>query len=186
MDRVSVFSASALWETFKYLRGGFLQGDANINPWKVSIPRKILKYMMTSSNGNILRVIDLLCGIHRSAVNSPHRGQWRGALMFSLICAWINGWVNNRDAGDLRRHRPHYDVIVMNSSARRKYEFVMGNQNRSTESCEDGAVEKESSSVGSLENMPVQPALMRLLPSKSPKIYGISPWKPSVSVNLQW
>ena len=39
--------------------------------------------------------------------------QWRGALMFSLICAWINGWVNNRGAGDLRRHRAHYDVIVI-------------------------------------------------------------------------
>ena len=33
-------------------------------------------------------------GIHQSSVNSPHKGQWRGALMFSLICAWINGWVN--------------------------------------------------------------------------------------------
>ena len=52
-------------------------------------------------------------GIHRSAVNSPHKGQWRGALMFSLICTWINGWVNNRKAGDLRRHRAHYDVRVM-------------------------------------------------------------------------
>ena len=52
-------------------------------------------------------------GIHRSPVNSPHKGQWRGALMFSLICVWINGWVNNRQAGDLRRYRAHYDVIVM-------------------------------------------------------------------------
>ena len=52
-------------------------------------------------------------GIHRSPVNSPHKGQWRGALMFSLICAWINRWVNNREAGDLRRYRAHYDVIVM-------------------------------------------------------------------------
>ena len=42
-----------------------------------------------------------------------YKGQWHGALMFSLICAWINGWVNNREAGDLRRHRAHYDVIVM-------------------------------------------------------------------------
>ena len=49
----------------------------------------------------------------RSPVNSPHKGQWRGALMFSLICVWINGWVNNREAGDLRRYRTHYDVIVM-------------------------------------------------------------------------
>ena len=52
-------------------------------------------------------------GIHRSPVNSPHKGQWRGALMFSLIRAWINGWVNNGEAGDLRRYRAHYDVIVM-------------------------------------------------------------------------
>ena len=46
-------------------------------------------------------------------VNSPHKGQWRGALMFSLICTWINAWVNNPEAGDLRRHRAHYDVIAM-------------------------------------------------------------------------
>ena len=52
-------------------------------------------------------------GIHRSPVKSPHKGQWRGALMFSLICVWINDWVNNRGAGDLRRYRAHYDVIVM-------------------------------------------------------------------------
>ena len=63
-------------------------------------------------------------GIHRSRwiphtkasevpVNSPHKGQWRGAFMFSLICVWINGWVNNREAGELRRYRPHYDVTVM-------------------------------------------------------------------------
>ena len=52
-------------------------------------------------------------GIHRSPVNSAHKGQWRGALMFSLICAQINDWVNNREAGDLRRRRAHYDVTVM-------------------------------------------------------------------------
>ena len=52
-------------------------------------------------------------GIHRSPVNSLPKGQWRGVLMFSLVCAWINGWVNNRQSGDLRRHRDHYDVIVM-------------------------------------------------------------------------
>ena len=46
-------------------------------------------------------------------VNSPHKGQWRGALMFTLICARINGRVNNSEAGDLRRYRAHYDVIVM-------------------------------------------------------------------------
>ena len=56
-------------------------------------------------------------GIHRSPVNSPHKGQWRGALMFSLICVWINGGVNNREAGDLRRYRTHYDVSVMEDKA---------------------------------------------------------------------
>ena len=52
-------------------------------------------------------------GIHRSPVNFPHKGQWRGALMLCMLCAWINGWVNNRVTGDLRHHRAHYDVIVM-------------------------------------------------------------------------
>ena len=52
-------------------------------------------------------------GIHRSPVNSPHKGQWRGALMFTLIYARINGWVNKREAGDLGRNRAHCDVIVM-------------------------------------------------------------------------
>ena len=52
-------------------------------------------------------------GIHRSPVkNSPHKGQWRRALMFSWICVWKNRWVNNHEADDLKRHRTHYDVIV--------------------------------------------------------------------------
>ena len=55
-------------------------------------------------------------GIRRSTVNSPHKGQWRGALMFTLICDRINGWVNNCEAGDLRRNRAHYDVIVMRAN----------------------------------------------------------------------
>ena len=52
-------------------------------------------------------------GIHRWPVNSPHKGQWRGALMFSFICARIYGWVNNCEAGDSRRHRAYYDVIAI-------------------------------------------------------------------------
>ena len=52
-------------------------------------------------------------GIYRSPVNSLHKGQWRGALVFSLICIWINGWENSREAGDLGRYRAHYYVIVM-------------------------------------------------------------------------
>ena len=52
-------------------------------------------------------------GIQRSSVNFPHKGQWRGALVFSTICACINGWVNNGEAGDFRRHRAHYDLIYL-------------------------------------------------------------------------
>ena len=70
--------------------------------------------MMTSSKWkHFPRCWPFLRGIQRSLVNSPHKGQWGGAVMFSLICAWINGWVNNREAGDLRRHRAHYDVTVI-------------------------------------------------------------------------
>ena len=53
------------------------------------------------------------------AGNSPVPGEFPAqrpvtrALMFYLIFAWINGWVNNREAGDLRRHRADYEIIVM-------------------------------------------------------------------------
>ena len=62
---------------------------------------------------HFLRYWPFVRGIHRSLVNSPHKGQWRGTLMFSLICAWINRWVNNREAGDFRRYRAHYHVICV-------------------------------------------------------------------------
>ena len=68
---------------------------------------------MTSSNGNISALLALCAGNSPSPVNSPHKGQWRGALAFSFIYAGINGWINNREAGDLRSHSAHYDVIVM-------------------------------------------------------------------------
>ena len=58
-------------------------------------------------------------GMHRWPVNSPHKGQWRKALMFSLICAWTNGYANNQDAGDLRCHHANYDVTVMATAHRR-------------------------------------------------------------------
>ena len=77
--------------------------------------KRSMVIMMTSSNGNIFRVTGHLCGEftgHRW-IPHTHKGQWRGALMFSFICVWINGWVNNRKARDLRCYRSHYDVIVM-------------------------------------------------------------------------
>ena len=45
----------------------------------------------------------------------PHKYQWRGGLMFSLICAWINGWVNRGEAGDLRHHCANCDVTLMHN-----------------------------------------------------------------------
>ena len=59
-------------------------------------------------------------GIHLSPDKSPHKGQWPGALMLSLISAWINGWVNNRESSDLRRHRAHYNAILMCNSCQVK------------------------------------------------------------------
>ena len=68
-------------------------------------------------------------GIHRSPVNSPHKGQW--ALMFSLICAWINGWVNNRGAGDfetpshpLWRHSNGGGGMMLSSQNEHKTEYI--------------------------------------------------------------
>ena len=52
---------------------------------------------MTSSNGNFFCVTGHLCG------------EFTGPL----ICVWMNCWVNNNEAGDLRRYCGHYDVTVM-------------------------------------------------------------------------
>ena len=68
---------------------------------------------MTSSDGNMFRVVALCEGNHRSPVISSHQGQWRGTLMFSLICTCNNGWANNRHAGDLTCQSAYYDVTVM-------------------------------------------------------------------------
>ena len=72
--------------------------------------------MMTSSNGNIFALLAICAG------NSPVPGEFpaqrpvmRSFDFYSLICTRINGWVNNGEAGDLTRHRAHYDVIVMTS-----------------------------------------------------------------------
>ena len=74
---------------------------------------------MTSSFGSTFRVTDPLCGEFTGHRWIPLiKGQWRGALMVSLICAWTNGWVNNRDVGDLRCHRPHFDVTLLNEASK--------------------------------------------------------------------
>ena len=70
-------------------------------------------FMKTSSNVNIFRVTGPLCGEFTGYWWIPltKKRQCRGACMFRLICAWINGRVNNREDVNLRRHRAHYVVI---------------------------------------------------------------------------
>ena len=68
---------------------------------------------MTSPNGNIFCVTGHLCGEFTGHQWIPHTKVSDARLYVSLICAWINGWINNREAGDLRRQRAHYYVIGM-------------------------------------------------------------------------
>ena len=78
-------------------------------------PRQVMGFLLCVHNLNhddVIKWKHFPC--YWPFVQSPQKGQWRWALMFSLICAWINGWVNNREPGDLRRHGTHYDVTVMN------------------------------------------------------------------------
>ena len=74
---------------------------------------------MTSSNGNIFRVTGHLCG----EFTVP--GQWRGALIFSLICVWINDWVNNGEAGDLRRYRARNVFLTWRDSVQCGVELLI-------------------------------------------------------------
>ena len=71
-------------------------------------------YMMTSSKGNPFHVTGLLCGEFTGHRWIPLTKASDAELWCFLWSApWINGWVNNREAGDLRRHRAHYDVTAM-------------------------------------------------------------------------
>ena len=73
--------------------------------------------MMTSSNGNIFCVTGPLWGEFTGHRWFPRRKASDAELWYFLWSApWINGWVYNHEAGDLRRHRFHYDVIVMMTS----------------------------------------------------------------------
>ena len=77
-------------------------------------PQSLSYLCVMLSNGNIFRVTGHLCGEFTSPGElGPHKGQRRGVLMFSVICVWIDNWVNNREACHLRRYPAHYDVIVM-------------------------------------------------------------------------
>ena len=77
----------------------------------------------------------------------PHKGQWHGALMFSLICVWINDWVNNRETGDLWHYHAHYDITVM------KYEITWW------VSMYAKSLSKSSNKVGKLRSASLSPEM---------------------------
>ena len=82
----------------------------------VEIPGTVVFYDGVIQLKHFPRFWPFVRGIHRSPVDSPHKGQWRGALKSSLICAWTSDWVNNREPGDLRRHHVHYIATVTSAS----------------------------------------------------------------------
>ena len=65
------------------------------------------------SNGNIFRVTGLLCGEFTGPGEFPTQRPVTRNIDVFFDLRLINGWVYNREAGDLRRHRGHYDVSVM-------------------------------------------------------------------------
>ena len=103
--------AVMVWREDKYLAS--MRNLLSVCHCGGSVSWHFFASMMTSSNGNICRVMAICAGNSLVTGEFPiHRPVTR-SFDVSLICAWINGWVNNREAGDLRRHRAHYDVIVM-------------------------------------------------------------------------
>ena len=82
-------------------------GKLQVNGWQRSCHDDVVKWK------HFPRYWSFVLGIHRSSMNSPHKWQWRGALMFSLIYACIHGWVNTGEASDVRHHRAHYYVTTM-------------------------------------------------------------------------
>ena len=72
---------------------------------KVSIHDDVIKWK------HLPRYWPFVRGIHRSPVNSPHKGQWREALVFSLICSLNNrlskeswGWLFETPSRSLCLH----------------------------------------------------------------------------------
>ena len=71
---------------------------------------------MTSSNGDIFRVTNPLCGEFTGPGEFPAQKQVTRSFDVSLICVWMNDWVNDGEAGDLRRYPAHCDVTVMQNT----------------------------------------------------------------------
>ena len=89
------------------------------------------QHMMTSPNRNIFRVTGPLIGEftgHRRIIR--YKGKWRGALTFSLIFSWTNGWVSNRDACYFKRHRAHYAVIAISNDVEGAFAYFLSPSTR--------------------------------------------------------
>ena len=126
-DLASLISTITLSRSFSYFKAAWQLSCLNLWVWWIARCHDMIVFLYLiealwnrpSCHDDVInwrhfpRYWPFVRGIHRSPVKSPHKGQWRGALMFSLICVWINGWVNSRESGDLRRNCAHYDVIVM-------------------------------------------------------------------------
>ena len=148
MVELSYYGSSIGW-------GEILSPNWKLNPWRTTSHRgvvlqdDVIKWKHFPSYWPFVR------GIHRSPVNSPHKGQWRGALMFSLISSRINGWANNREAGDFLRHCANFDVIVMHNLKRNPSKFedtikpYMANKSRS---CNENITLKRNGTIANNPN----------------------------------
>ena len=108
-----LYCTSSHWKKVKWTMDVLESVSCGSND-AVHLSTPIWWFMMKSSNGTILCITGHLCGEFTGPRWIPHTKASDAELWcFFLICIWINGCVNNRDAGDLRRHRTHHDIIVM-------------------------------------------------------------------------
>ena len=115
-----VMIISSKWRHFRFCVMGYHLMAISQGMIKVHVPildmsleiTNVILRMMTSSNGNIFRVTGHLCGEFTGPRWIPHT-KASDAELWCFLWSAINGWVNNREAGDLRRHRGHYDVMVI-------------------------------------------------------------------------
>ena len=112
-----------------HYHNGIGHGLVNVkNSILLYVDHSILMPMMTSSNGNIFSVTGSFCvefSCHRRMPLT--KASDTGLCFFSLICAWTNGWVNNQNPGDLRRHRAHYYVTIMQCFSLFEYCMIIYN-----------------------------------------------------------
>ena len=88
------------------------QRQADVPPWSGTVTH-IWQTTLWRHEMEIFFALLDLCEENPSVTGHHHKGQWRKALMFSLVCTWTYDWESTRDVADLRHHRVHYGVTVM-------------------------------------------------------------------------